>query len=210
MDKSTHEEQLSQTLQSNIKQYKLAITFLNGYNGILNVTNSNIKFYSMKTITDADDFNQITISPGTYETESLNNEIKRIVIDKGHYSENEYPFTIKPKFSTLGSIIDTSPTGPIIIFVFNDSIRNLLGFYQTILFKEYNLSPFPVDILTFDNIFLECDIAKGMTFEGKRSGIVHNFTMDVDLGYKDIELFSGGNTWYMTETKDVISSFFSN
>ena len=32
--------------------------------------------------------------------------------------------------------------------------------------------------------FLECDIAQGMIFRGKGSGNIHNFTMDVDPGYK--------------------------
>ena len=41
MDKSTHEEHLSQPLQINKKQFKIAVTFLTGYNGILKVTNSN-------------------------------------------------------------------------------------------------------------------------------------------------------------------------
>ena len=45
MDKSTHEEHLSQPLQTNNKQFKIAVTFLTGYNGIFNVTNSN-KFFS--------------------------------------------------------------------------------------------------------------------------------------------------------------------
>ena len=39
-DKSAHEEHLSQPLQTNIKQFKIAFTFLTGYNGIFNVTNS--------------------------------------------------------------------------------------------------------------------------------------------------------------------------
>ena len=46
MDKITHEEQLSQPLQTNIKQFKIAITFLTGYIGNFNVTKSNIKFIS--------------------------------------------------------------------------------------------------------------------------------------------------------------------
>ena len=37
MDKSTHEEHLSQPLQTNNKQFKIAVTFLSGYNGIFNV-----------------------------------------------------------------------------------------------------------------------------------------------------------------------------
>ena len=206
MDKSTHEEHLSQPLQTNNKQFKIAVTFLTGYNGIFNVTNSNNKFYFMKSITDKDGYIQITIPPGAYEIESLNNEIKRIIIDEQHYTEPNYPFTIKPNFSTLGSIIEISTQGPIITFVPDDSIRDLLGFNKTTIYEEYNLSPNPVDILSFDNIFLECNIAQGMIFKRKRSGIIHNFTMDVDPGYKYIEKFRGGVQWYMMEPKDIISS----
>ena len=45
MDKSTHEGQLSQSLQTNKKQFKRAVTFFNIYNGIFNVTHSNIIFF---------------------------------------------------------------------------------------------------------------------------------------------------------------------
>ena len=44
MDKSLHEEHLSQSFQTNIKQFKIAVTILTGYNGIFNLTNSNNKF----------------------------------------------------------------------------------------------------------------------------------------------------------------------
>ena len=43
MDKSTLEEHLSQPLQTNIKQFKIAVTFLSGYNGIFNLTPKNNK-----------------------------------------------------------------------------------------------------------------------------------------------------------------------
>ena len=46
------------------------------------------------------------------------------------------------------------------------------------------LSPNPVDILSFDNIFLESDIAKGMIYKQKRSGRNDNWTMTVNPGYK--------------------------
>ena len=204
MDKSTHEH-LFQPLQIINKQFKIAITFLTGYNGIFNVTNSNNKFYFLKSITD-DDHIQITIPPGAYEIESLNNEIKRIIIDQEHYTETNYPFNIKPNFSTLGSIIEISAQGPVITFLPDDSIGGLLGFNKITIFEEYNLSDNPVDILSFDNIFIETDIAKGMIFKGKRTGIIHNFTMDVDPGYKYIENFRGGVQWFMMESKDIISS----
>ena len=71
MDDSTHEEHLSQPLQTNNKQFKIAVTFLTGYNGIFNVTNSNNKFFSKKkNFTEI--FLQITILIGANEIESLN------------------------------------------------------------------------------------------------------------------------------------------
>ena len=153
MDKSTHEELLSQPLQTNDKQFKIAVTFLTGYNDIFNVTDRNNKFYYLKSITDKDGHIQITIPPGAYELENLNNEIKRIIINEEHYTETNYPFTIKPNFSTLGSIIEISTQGAVITFVPDDSIRDLLGFNKTTIYEECNFSPNSVDILSFDNIF---------------------------------------------------------
>ena len=205
MDKSTHEEHLSQPLQTNNKQFKIAITFLTGYNGIFNVTNINNKFFFKKAIKD-EDFIQISIPAGAYEIESLDTEIERIITEKGYYTESDYPFRIKPNFSTLGSIVEILTPGLMISFVFDDSIGNLLGFNEVLVWGKYNLSDNPVDILSFDNIFIECDIAQGMIFHGKRSGIIINFTLDVDPGYKYIEKFHGGLQWYMMESKDIISS----
>ena len=45
-----------------------------------------------------------------------------------------------------------------------------------------------------------------MIFQGRRRGIIHNFTMDVDPGYKCIKKFRGGVQWYKMEIKDFISS----
>ena len=91
--------------------------------------------------------------------------------------------------------------------MFDDSFRNLLGFQETILYIECNLSPNPVDILSFDRFLLGCDFAKGLIDKQKRSGIFHNWTMTVNLVYKNVKAFAGGITWYMMETRDVISSF---
>ena len=111
---------------------------------------------------------QIQLPNGVYKLEKLNKEIKRITIEEGHYIEANYPFLIKRNFSTLGSIIDKSTQGPVISIIPDDSMGDLLGFDKTTIYEEYNLSPKPVDILSFDNFFLECDIAQGMTFRVKR------------------------------------------
>ena len=130
---------------------------------------------------------------------------KRIIFHKGHYNEDDYPFKIKPNFSTLGSNIEINPPATI-GFVYDDSIRNRLGFHETMLLKECNLSDNPVDILSVDNIFISTDIAQGMIFRVRRSCIIHNWTMTVDLSYKYEEKFSGAISWYMMNTKDFISS----
>ena len=160
MDKSTHEEHLSQPLQTINKQFKIAVTFLTGYNGIFNVTHKNNQFYFKKKISDDDGFIKITIPRGAYEIEILNNEIKRIIIDEEYYTEANYPFTIRPNVSTLGSIIEISPQGPIISFMFDDIIKDLLGFNARTLYEEYTPSDHPVDILSFDNICLDVILLK--------------------------------------------------
>ena len=55
--------------------------------------------------------------------------------------------------------------------MFDDSIKNFLGFHETILYKEYNLSPDPVDILSFDNVFM-VNVKNCMHFyDGYRPGL---------------------------------------
>ena len=90
--------------------------------------------------------------------------------------------------------------------MFDDSIKDLLGFRAITMYEEYNLSPNPFDLLSFDNIFIETKIAQGMIFRGKRPGIIFNFSMDVSPGYKYVEKFRGGVQWYMMDAKDIISS----
>ena len=44
MEKSAHEEQSTQPLQTSIKQFKTAVTFSTGYNGTFSVTDKNKNF----------------------------------------------------------------------------------------------------------------------------------------------------------------------
>ena len=82
LDKSTHEEHLSQISQTNNKQFKIAVTFSNGFIGIFNITHKNNKLFFKLSYND-DDFNQGSFSSGAHEKESLNKEIKRFIIEEG-------------------------------------------------------------------------------------------------------------------------------
>ena len=45
------------------------------------------------------DFFQIVKLQRAYELKSLNDEIKRNFLGESHFTEIDYPFTIKPNFS---------------------------------------------------------------------------------------------------------------
>ena len=136
----------------------------------------------------------------------MNKEIKRIIIDEGLFTTSDYPFLVKPSFSTFGCIIEISNEESAISSSPDDSIRELLGFNKTTMYEKNKLSPNPVDIISFDNIFIETNTAQGMIFKQKRTGIINNFTMTVNPGYIYVERFAGGVAWYMIHTNDFISS----
>ena len=115
MDKSTHEEQLSQPLQTINKQFETAVTFLTGYKGIFKVTDYNNVYFS-KSISDEVGSIQKILPKGAYKIVSLNKEIKRNIIDQCQSTEPNYSFLFKPNFSTLRNIIEISSRGPVITF----------------------------------------------------------------------------------------------
>ena len=65
----------------------------------------NIKFYFTTSFSEIEP-SSVFISPGAYAMENLDGEIKRNFINHGYFREDDYPFKIKPNFSTLGSIIE--------------------------------------------------------------------------------------------------------
>ena len=137
----------------------------------------------------------------------MKKEIKRIVIEQEICTDSDYSSTNKPIFSTLGSFIEISTQGPVITFVPDEIIRDLLRINKTTICEEYNLSTNPVDNLSFDNSFFEYDIAQGLIFKRRRLNIIINWTTTVDPSYECVEKFAGGLSWYMMESKDKIFSF---
>ena len=211
MNDSTHEENLQIPLQTNHRKFIVAVTFLTGYNGIFNITSKNNKFYYL---TPTNMLKFVTLPKGIYavvhETKedditSFHTKIKELIIEEGDATESNYPFLIKPNFDNLHSIIEID-NGWEVDLTQDKTIREVLGFKSKIINKEINNSDYPVNIISFDNIFIEADIALGMLINGKRSGIIHNFTMDVDPGNRYIEKFRLGFTWHMMESKDFISN----
>ena len=99
--------------------------------------------------------------------ESLSDEIERKKIKKGCFTTEIYPFIITPNFSTLGTFIEIKANfiGSRISFLHDDRRREFLRFDSVVIYEQYILSPNPVEILSFDNMFMETNIAQGMTFQ---------------------------------------------
>ena len=91
MDKSTHEEHLSQPHQTNNRQFQIAVTFPTDHNGIFSVKDKNTKFYFTESIDDEEP-RQVTILPVANELENLEKEIKRVIIQEGHYTDETHHF----------------------------------------------------------------------------------------------------------------------
>ena len=211
MKNSTHEENLIQPLHTNNKDFKVGVTYLTGYNGI---QNNNEKYNRFYYITPNNLLREIILPPGNYaivleknadDIPSFQTKIKELKIEIGDVTEENYPFLIKPNYSNNHSIIEIA-NGWQIDFTQDNTIRDVLGFTKRKISEEVNFSENPVEIINFDNVFIETNIAKGMIIDGKRTEIIHNFTTDVNPGYRYIEKFRGGIQWYMIENKDFISN----
>ena len=95
MDKSIHEEHLSQTLQThNILKSLSPLQLV-----IMVFLTSQTKIKNCFTVSiNNDDINRISIPLGAYEMESLNKEIKRIFIEEGFFNEIIICFQSNPIF----------------------------------------------------------------------------------------------------------------
>ena len=111
------------------------MTFLTCYNGIFNITNKNNKFYLAKSFLDKNVCVSILVPHGTYEFEFLNDEIRILIFEEGHFIEIRYTFTKKPSSQTLGSIIETSRQEPLISFDPDNSIRDRLSFSSSTIYE---------------------------------------------------------------------------
>ena len=120
------------------------------------------------------------------------------------FAEENKQFTIKFKCSTLGAIIETSRQEPLISFLLDDNIRDLLGSNRDTLYEKYHLYPNPDDIMSFDKILLETVFAQKKDFKGKNTNRIHVWTVTVDPGYKYPENTWGGIHCYILESKDCL------
>ena len=129
-EKSTHERHLSQPLQISTKQFKIAVTFLTGCNGIFSVADRIDKFRFTKSI-NYDDFNVVTLPGGAYELGILNYETK---------------FCFTKAISDVVFIVITIPEGGNKLERLNDGIEKIIT-KETYITEE--MYPFVIKTFQF-------------------------------------------------------------
>ena len=137
LDRTTHEEILSQPLVNNFKQLEIAVTFLTHYKSIFKVTSKNIKIY-LTTSNGEEKFSIIIISQEAYEIDQLNSEIKRVNEKENFSTEENCPLLFKPYFLILDSNIEIKPFFLVsqVSFIHDGSLRDLLGLDPVVFFEN--------------------------------------------------------------------------
>jgi len=96
------------------------------YNNIQNITaKHNVFKYS---IDNGVNWTTITLTPGSYEIDSINSEINRLMTLNG-----DTGITISANTITLGSVVDIKPATTKVDFTVANSLASLLGFGSVVL-----------------------------------------------------------------------------
>ena len=150
------------------------------YNNIQNINSSNNLFrYSINGGTN---WKLITLTPGSYEIDTINNEITRLMAANG-----DTGITISANTITLGSVVQITPTLTKVDFTIANTIGSVLGFNSVILSSGYNSSPNPVDIISISQILVNCDIIRDSYLNTALFPSIYSFPINVNSGYNFTE-----------------------
>jgi hypothetical protein len=149
------------------RTFEAALIYISTDNYLANITNDNNKFiYS----TDfGDKWKTIIIPEGSYELNSLRDEIFRLMGSKPL-------FKIDVNLNTFNSIIEIDSDKFRIDFTLNGTIRELLGFESKLLTKGRHISGKTIQITNSRAINIHCDLITGSyNSNGQLSDIIYSF-----------------------------------
>lgn len=168
------------------KQYEMALVNLETYYSFPNIdaTNNNFRYSPDNGATWYD----INISEGIYEITDIDEYVKRIMKDYGHYdSVNDiYYISIEPNNNTLKSVVDIAANYKV-DFTTANSIRTVLGFNSHVYSEGYNESESIVNILSINSLRITSDIIALSYTNGGTENVVYSFFPNVGPGYKIIQ-----------------------
>lgn len=169
------------------KHYEAALITLDMYNSIPNVKEgvNDLFIYSSD---NGNIWKTIHLGTGSYEIDSIKNEIQRQMIINGDYDVDNSSFyiDIQPNISKLTSIIFiTNPTYQV-DFSQSNTIGPLLGFTPKVLLSGYNESDNIVNITSVNSILVNVDFIGGSFVNKHPLPVIFSFYPNVPPGAKFI------------------------
>lgn len=160
------------------KSYEIALINLETYYSFPNIDETNNKL-----VYNADGTkHELKIPEGSYEIESLNEEIQRQLKIKGH----DEAIVLSPNRNTLKSIISIKE-GYKFNFKEENTLRTVLGFDEKRYGPGIHESEHIVNILSINTIYVNIDIIKSSYINGTARPVVYSFFPNVSPGYKIVE-----------------------
>ena len=165
-------------LQLDIKKsYEISLINAQIWYSWHNITSSNNKFFYSP---DGVSPRSLTIPPGSYNIEDINNEIKYL-IEQRHDDKNS--INITPNYNTLKSRIELK-NGYVVDFRIPNSIGDVLGFGSTFLGRNgIHDSRNPVNITHINSVQIHCSLVDGSYINGESSDLLYTVSPSVPPGY---------------------------
>jgi len=150
------------------------------YNNIQNISAKNNVFkYS---VDGGVTWTTITLTPRSYEVDTNNSEINQLMTVNG-----DTGITISANTITLGSVVDIKPAATRVDFTVANSLASLLGFGSVVFTTGYNVPPNPVDIITINQILVNCDIIGNSYLNNSPFPAIYSFQINVNTGERFTE-----------------------
>ncbi len=186
------------------KKYEAAFLSLEAYNSFPNITKgkNNIFKYSNDNGTS---WKVLELDTGSYEVETLSDEIQRLMVINGDYNvaNSEFYITILPNKIKLSSIVNITHPNYKVDFTVPKSFASLLGFKKLVINAGYNESTNIVDIMTTNSILVNVDIIAGSYVNGNPLPVIYSFSPNVSPGYKIVERPSPELIYYPISRNDI-------
>ena len=156
---------------------------------------------------DGDTWFEMCIPEGSYDIRDINNTIKQIMRQNGHYdpTNEEYYITISANSNTLKSVLILKNNYQV-DFRHPHSLSRVLGFYDDIYTLGFQESGNVINILSINSLLVNLDIIilSGSYVNSSSQNTIYSFFPDLSPGYKIVE--SPINLVYLPITLDTIHS----
>ncbi len=184
------------------KKYEAAFLSLETYNSFPNITKGKNNIFKYFNGTS---WKVLELDTGSYEVETLSDEIQRLMVINGDYdvANSKFYIEIIPNKIKLSSIVKITDPNYKVDFAVTKSFASLLGFKKLVIDDAYNESTNIVDIMTINSILVNVDIIAGSYVNGVPLPVIYSFFPNVSPGYKIVERPSPQLIYYPISRNDI-------